>query len=81
MYKILSKWAGDVTAACFRCGITQQELATESGLSRTYVSGYLRDNYEERESSKKKIEHGLRLCIAKRGVPVEEFFPAEERPG
>lgn len=75
MYKIKSKWSGDVISACYRCGITQTELAAESGVSRSFLNKYLAED-EQRWGSSGKIEAGLRSCIEKRGYHLEDFFPA-----
>lgn len=81
MYQILSKWAGDVTSACFRCGITKAELASASGVSRQFLSKFMHMDSPNWDQSRQKIERGLRSCVEKRGVRFEDFFPTEERPG
>jgi len=75
VFYIKTKWAGDVIAACFRCGINQDELADASGISRSFLNRYLGKPNQDWVTSS-KIEKGLRLCIEKRGYKLEDFFPA-----
>ena len=74
MFYVKSKWAGDVISACFRCNINQEELAKESGVSRSFLNKYLGQQNQNWVTSS-KIEHGLQSCIEKRGYKLEDFFP------
>lgn len=73
---ILSDWTGRVAYMMTRCGITQQELAMECHVARTYVSRLL-NKEKPSDLSKELIETGLRSCARNRGVEFEEVFPTQ----
>lgn len=71
----LSDWSKSVLGTSDQCFISRRELASESGVSISYLSRLLFGKIPLWDSSKQKVELGLKRCVEKRGVRFEDVFP------
>ena len=71
----LSPWSKSIIATSAQCFISRRELASEAGLSMSYLSRLLFEKIPQSERSRSKVESALKMCVERKGVRFEDVFP------
>jgi len=74
MAYVLPEWNGAIVGAMHRIGVSQDEMAAEMGVSRSWVSRVLNSRYPS-EETKRKFFNAVMKCAMKRGIMPYEIDP------
>jgi hypothetical protein len=71
----LNSWSKSIIATSAQCFISRAELASEAGLSMSYLSRLLFEKIPQTARSKQKVESALKTCVERKGVRFEDVYP------